>query len=99
MKYDGFRYYKEFGGDVIKFDVKPPSEVIAALKGNKFRWNPTLSCWRRHRVGPYADLLTWIDKRLHPDRSDGDCKNCGKPSTNWPLLLCNGCLETFLKEK
>ena len=96
MRYDGFQHELQCGGDTIKFDAKPPSDVLAALKANGFRWNPQRQTWWRRRVGKYADLLAWIDRKLHPNRPDGACWDCKAPDGFFrpdgpaaPVLCCS----------
>lgn len=97
MKYDGFRHDLEFGDEKIKFDARPPAEVLSALKANGFRWNPTQKTWWRRQVGEYADLLGWIDRKVNPNRPDGACWDCKDPNGFFRSygaatpVLCDSC--------
>ena len=69
------------GGQVtLKFDGKPPANVLSALKASGFRWSPRSQEWWRQRIAGAADLIGAIDKMLNPGRPDGACWTCKDPS-------------------
>lgn len=83
-------------GVTIAFADKPSDGIRSALKANGFRWSPAGQVWWRRRVTGAADLITYLDRIMHPDRPDGNCWSCGQPGKFRPRgaatpVLCNAC--------
>ncbi len=45
---------------LIKFDKKPPIDVIAQLKRNAFRWSKKNNAWQRHLTNPSYQSLKFL---------------------------------------
>ena len=83
----------------VRFDGKPPADVLSMLKAAGFRWQRFDKSWWRRRVTGAADLLTAIERRLNRDKPDGPCWDCKAPGGFFrpqgaaTPVLCESCWQ------
>jgi hypothetical protein len=95
-------YSIDYRGSIIAFDAKPDAKVLAILKGNGFRWNPSGAFWWRKRTVGTADVLDAIEKAQRPaNQPDGACWHCRKPEGRFrnhgasAPVLCDECERQY----
>ena len=86
-----------FMQNTIKFDGKPTTEIIQALKHNRYKWDSYVKCW--HSGKPSEGFFDWLRKQIEPSTPDGKCWKCGSPGGKFrnhgaaTPVLCDLCAE------